>query len=374
METQKIVNLLNGSDNENSKFATKKWYVIDSESKGNYSHENPIKFLTSSLESSLCDYSDAYILVTGNITVTRTIAAAAGGDLQRKQPLDAATQVIFKNCAPFKKCSTEIDGTLVDETDFINITMPMYNLIEYSDNYSDTSGSLWDFKRDEIINNADVTNDDNAPSFKYKANLIGNTETDGTKKGVKIAVPLKYLSNFWRSLEMPLINCKVELSLRWIENCVLTSAVVDPNVNNTGADSATFKITDAKLYVLIVTLSAEDNAKLSKLLGEGFKKYIYWNKYKVIDNKIVEIAANTEKKNIRVLLDSSYQGVKRLFVLPYDNTASNDQVSINSSKKYFLPIVKIENYNIETDGRNSYDQPVNDSIKQYDEIRKISTE
>ena len=225
--------------------------------------------------------------------------------------------------------------------------MPMYNLIEYSDNYSDTSGSLWDFKRDEIVNNADVTNDDNAPSFKYKANLIGNTENNGRKNGVKIAVPLKYLSNFWRSLEMPLINCKVELSLRWIENCVLTSAAVNANANNTGADSATFKITDAKLDVPIVTLSAEDNAKLLKLLGEGFKRSIYWNKYKVIDNRVVEIAANNEEKYIRELLDSSYQGVKRLFVLTYDNTANdnnhNNQVSINSFKKYFLPRVKIEN-------------------------------
>ena len=105
-----------------------------------------------------------------------------------------------------------------------------------------------------------MTNDDNAPSFKYKANLIGNTETNGTKKGVKMAVPLKYLSNFWRSLEMPLINCKVELSLKWYERCLLTAAT-----------TATFKITDAKLYVPIVTLSAEDNAKLSKLLGKGFK-------------------------------------------------------------------------------------------------------
>ena len=190
METQKIVNLLNGSDNENSKFATKKWYVIDSESKGNYSHHDPIKFLTKSIESSLCDYSDAYILVTGNITVTRTIAAAAGGNVQRKQPLDAATQVIFKNCAPFEKCSTEIDGTLVDEANFINNTMPMYNLIKYSENYSDTSGSLWSFKREYIDNNANVTSDDNAPSFKYKASLITNTEADGTKKGVKIVVPL----------------------------------------------------------------------------------------------------------------------------------------------------------------------------------------
>ena len=120
METQKIVNLLNGSNNENSKFATKKWYVIDSESKGNYSHLSPIKYLTKSIESSFCDYSDAYILVTGNISVTKTIAVPAGSPAgtqpQRKQPLDAATQVIFKNCAPFEKCFNEIDGTLVDET------------------------------------------------------------------------------------------------------------------------------------------------------------------------------------------------------------------------------------------------------------------
>ena len=152
METQKIVNLLNGSNNENSKFATKKWNIIDSESKGNYSPVNRIKFLTSSLESSLCDYSDAYILVTGNITAT---------------PNNAATQVVFKNCAPFEKCRTEINETFVDETDFINITMSMYNLIEYSDNYSDTSGSLWQFKKDEL--NVDDVNtdldDNNAPSF-----------------------------------------------------------------------------------------------------------------------------------------------------------------------------------------------------------------
>ena len=203
---------------------------------------------------------------------------------------------MFENCAPFEKCSTEIDGTLVDEANFIKITMPMYNLIEYSDNYSDTSGSLWDFKRDEIVDNAEVANDDNAPSFKYKANLIDNTETDGTKKGVKVAVPLKYLGSFWRSLEMPLINCKLELSLRWIENCVLTAAAVGNNANATGAGSATFKITDAKLYVPILTSSAEDNAKLSKLLGEGFKRSIYWKKYKVTDNILVEIARNNDEK------------------------------------------------------------------------------
>ena len=134
--------------------------------------------------------------------------------------------------------------------------MPMYNLIEYSDNYSDTSGSLWQFKRDEIEGDVDLTVDDNhipnnSSSFKYKSSLITN------RNSVKIAVPLKYLSNFWRSLEMSLINCKVELSLTCDPNCVLSNLVGD----------STFTITGAKLYVPIVTFSTEDNAKLSKLLS-----------------------------------------------------------------------------------------------------------
>ena len=151
--------------------------------------------------------------------------------------------------------------------------------------------------------------------------------------------------------------------MNWYENFILFSA----------GNDATFTITDAKLDVPIVILSAEDNAKLSKISGEGFKRPVYWNKYKVIPNKIVEIPANNEEKHIRELLDSRCQGVKRLFVLAYNNTAGNNQVSVDSYKKYFLPRVKIENYNIEIDGRNFYDQPINDSIKQYDEIRKIST-
>ena len=125
METKKIVNLLNGSDNDNSKFAIKKWYIIDSESKVSYSTDEEIKFLNISIESSLCDYSYSYILVTGNITVT------GGND---------NTKVAFKNCAPIEKCRTEINKTFVDDAQHINIAMPMYNSIEYSDNYSGTSG------------------------------------------------------------------------------------------------------------------------------------------------------------------------------------------------------------------------------------------
>ena len=230
--------------------------------------------------------------------------------------------------------------------------MPMYNLIEYSDNYSDTSGSLWQFKRDELnVNDVNtVFNNDNAPSFNYKASIIGNTVADGDnskKNGVKLAVPLKYLSNFWRSLEVSLINCKVELSLDWYAKCMLIIG------NGT---AATFAITDTKLYVPVVILKTEDNAKLSKLLNEGFNISVYWNKYKIILN---DYAAN---ENIRQRLDASFQGVSKLFVVAYQRDDDN-YVNEEAFNKYFLPKITSEKYNVEIDGGNFYDQAINDSIK-----------
>ena len=155
---------------------------------------------------------------------------------------------------------------------------------------------------------------------------------------------------------MPLINCKVELSLTWNPNCVLSNLV----------GNSTFTITDAKLYVRVFTLKTEDNVKLSKLLNEGFKRLVYWNKYKIIPKKPYD-----ENDNIRELLDSSYQGVKRLFFFAYRDQGGANRVTADSDSRYFLPRVKIKNYNIEIDGRNFYDQPINDLIKQYNEIRKI---
>ena len=160
MKTQKIINLLNDSSSEESKFATKKWYVIDRQAtKFKHKQGDTIKFEAETIKSSLLDYSDAFILVTGNITV------------------DAAnnTDVAFKNCAPFSKCKTVINDVFSDKANHIYVAVPMYNLIEYSDNYSDTSGSLWQFKRNEVpTNNANLTID-NSESFKYKAALVGKT-------------------------------------------------------------------------------------------------------------------------------------------------------------------------------------------------------
>ena len=162
------------------------------------------------LKSNICDYNDTYILVRGDITIT-----AAG-----------ATQVAFKNCAPFTKCITKIDGTTIDDAEDLDLVMPMYNLIEYSSNYSETIGRLWFYLKDEATDfNADIVNDDHFISFKYKAKLFGNTVVQTANaanrilKNATITVPLKYLSNFWRSLEMPLINCQVELKLKWAKYC-----------------------------------------------------------------------------------------------------------------------------------------------------------
>ena len=195
-----------------------------------------IKFETKVIKSNLCDYSDAYILVTGDITAT-------GGD--------ANTRVAFKNCAPFTKCKTHINDEHVDNADNLDIIMPMYNLIEYSNNYSNTSGSLWQFKRDKQNMNsgnpANVTIDDST-SFKYKSSFFKplTAADNGVFKDVEIAVPLKYLSNFWRSLEMPLINCKIHLELNWTKDCVM-STIAD----------TTFKITNTKLYIPMLLYQAK---------------------------------------------------------------------------------------------------------------------
>ena len=173
-------------------------------------------------------------------------------------------------------------------------------------------------------NSANVTKADSS-SFKYKSSFFETLEDDdnGVFKNVKIAVPLKYLSNFWRSLEMPLINCKIHLELNWSKDCVMSTI----------ADTI-FKITNTKLYVPIVTLSSKDNAKLVKLLEDGFNRPAYDNEYQT---KIE--ARNLGNSNlIRFPLDVSFQGVRKLFVLVFNNNNDDaNKVERNHHKKYFFP-------------------------------------
>ena len=235
-----------------SKFRTKNWVEINDESKESCNTGSDIKFKTAMLRSNLCDQADAYILAKGIITIS-----VAGNDADARQADEREKGVIFKNCAPFTKCISRINGTEIDNAQDIDIVMPMYNLIEYSDNYSKTSGSLWQYYKDDPNDN--ITQSE---SFKSKIKITGKTPAAGNTKDVEIIVPLKYLSNFWRTLEMPLINCEVNLVLTWSKDYVIA--------NSTGEGK--FKINDAKLYVPVVTFSTQDNAKLIQQLKSDFKK------------------------------------------------------------------------------------------------------
>ena len=194
MEYQKIANLLDSASNKPSKFRTRNWVEINDEARGTYSPNKQIKFKTSMLRSSLCDYSDAYILIKGNISVNNTAADGADANHINKK-------VIFKNCAPFTNCISKINNTQIDNAEYIDIVMPMHNLIEYGDNYSKTSGSLWQYcKEMPAVNNADNIvnfNEANATdSFDFRTKITGQNNDDGGIDNVEIIAPLKYLSNF----------------------------------------------------------------------------------------------------------------------------------------------------------------------------------
>ena len=299
MENQKTINLLDRNDTD-SKHLLNTNYGVNKDTGA----DNPdtIKHNTRVLKPNLFDYAEAYILVDGTIRATNAVNA---------------TRLALKNCAPFTKCNLEINDEHVDAAENLDIVMPMYNLIGYSDNYQDSSATFYQYKRDEPPEDnavADLTAN-NSNYLKYKIKLLGNlTEVAGDAAGVrrlnvKVVVPLKYLSNFFRSLEMPLINCKIKLNLTCKKECVLS----------TGAGEAVFILNDIKLYVPVVTLSKDFIEHQNK----GFQKSIYWNEYKT--KEINEDADANVFKYIN--LDPSFQGVNRLFVMAYNRV--DDQPTRN---------------------------------------------
>ena len=225
--------------------------------------------------------------------------------------------------------------------------MPIYNLIEYSDNYAKTSGSLWQYFRDEPYDNLT-----DSESFKSKINITGKTPNNDNEKDVEIMVQLKYLSNFWRTFEMPLINCEVNLILTWSSTCVIT--------NSTGAGR--FAISDTRLYVPVVNLSTQENTKLLQQLKSGFKRVINWNKYL---SKPELLAQNP---NLNYLVEPNFQGVNRFFVLAFENDTQR-----TSHFKYYLPNVEIKDYNIMINGEDFFDQPIKNNKITYENIKKIAT-
>ena len=352
MEYQKIANLIDDASDQTSKFRTRNWVEINDESRGAYNVNSQIKFKTTMLKSSLCDYSDAYILVKGTISVNNTAVAGPAVNNTNKK-------VIFKNCAPFTNCISEINNTQIDNAKDIDIVMSMYNLIEYSDNYAKTTGSLWQYCKDIPAQNnnneiTEFTRGNTTDSFNFKAKITGQTQNGGTKD-VEIMFPLKYLSNFWRTLEMPLINCEVNLILTWSSTCVFIATNI-PNQNET------FAITITKLYVPVVTLSTQENTKFLQQLKSGFKRVINWNNYL---SKTELLAQNS---NLNHLVEPSFQGVNRLFLLAIENDDHR-----TSNDRYYLPTVEIKDYNIMINGENFFDQPIKNNKVTYENIRKITT-
>ena len=341
MEYQKIANLIDDTSNKPSKFRTRNWVEINYESRGTYNVNSQIKFKTAMLKSSLCDYSDAYILVKGRITIR-----GEGDNVAARQADERDKGVAFKNCAPFINCISEINNTQVHNAKDIDIVMPMYNLIEYSDNYVKTTGSLWQYFRDEPDDDLE-----DSESFKSKIKITGKPPNSGNVKDVEIMVPLKYLSNFWRALEMPLINCKVNLILTWSSTCVIT--------NSNGAER--FAITDTRIYVPLVTLSIQENTKLLQQLKSGFKRVINCNKY------LSKPELLAQYPNLNYLVELSFQGVNRLFALAFENDAQR-----TSHSNYFLPNAEVKEYNIMINGENFFDQPIKNNKVTY-ENRKIAT-
>ena len=327
------------------------------------------------LRSNLCDYSNVYILVKGTITVTVTGANNGPNNIRDKK----GRPLILKNNAPFVSCITRINDELIEDTDDLDIVMPMFNLLEYSKNYRKTIGSLYNDYRDELTNdgNDNFANRSvvNSEAFKYKNKIRGNTynvdagaegydvNKDGTQK-IELAIPLKSLGNFWRALNIPLISCEVSLELKWDKNCVITSLEqrdIGGGNRNNAPTGATLAINDCKLYVPAVTLSKYDKTKLLTNLKSGFKREIIWNKYRS------QMTAEETNNNLNILTDPTFTNVNRLFVLAY-RTAEDRQ----SFSQFYLPNVMVKDYNVIIDKLAFFGLPIKTEEEAYKKIFDIS--
>ena len=257
--------------------------------------------------------------------------------------------------------------------------MPMYNLLEYSKNYKKTIGLLYNYYRDELSNDADDNNFDNikvvnSNTFKYKNKITGNTyNVDAGAEGydvnknstqeVELAIPLKYLGNFWKALNIPLISCEVSLELKLDKNCIITSLKqrdIGGGSRDNAPTGATLAINNCKLYEPAVTLS-KDEIKLLTNLKSGFKREIIWNKYRS------QMTTETVNNNLNILIDPTFTNANRLFVLAYQN--ADDRQSFS---RFYLPNIMVKDYNIIIDKLAFFDLPIKTGEEAYEKIIDIS--
>ena len=374
MEYEEIAKLISYDEkfpDNISKFTSKKLVeVYDQNDNADYRENKQVRFKTPMLRSDLCNYSDAYIVVKGNINLESDRTNADNVNAYDKK-------VAFKNNSPFISCITKINGELIGNAEDLDIVMPMYNLLEYSKSYRKTSGSLFNYYRDEP--NSEEDDDDinfsiqNSASFDYKADtmpVVPNYDVDAANPNheveleVEISIPLKDLGNFWRSLDMPLINCEMTLILSWYKDCVLVNKATrdadDDAVEVNTPSKAELSITDSKLYVPVVTLKSGDENKLLNQLKTGFKRTIEWNKYRSqMSNQPVD-------NNLNYLIDPTFINVNRLFVLAYEN--EDDR---RSYSKYYTPTVEYKDFNVLVDRKAFFELPVKRMTETYEKIMDL---
>ena len=339
------------------------------------------------LRSDLCDYSDAYILVNSTMTVTADAYPAnpPNPNANANNIRDKRNRpVILKNNALFISCITKINNELIEDAEDLDVVMPMYNLLEYSKNYRKAIGSFYNYYRDELTDDDDDANFGNikvvnSNVFKYKNKIIGNTYNvdataagyDANKNGtqeIELAIPLKYLGNFWRALNIPLISCEVSLELKWNKNCVITSQErrqVGANPKDNAPTGATLNITDCKLYIPVVTLSKDDEIKLLTNLKSGFKREIEWNKYRS------QMSTEVINNNLNILIDPTFTNVNRLFVLAYQVDANNND-DRQSFSQFYLPRVMVKDFNVIIDKLAFFDLPIKNEEEAYEKIIDVS--
>ena len=319
MEFQKIVNFLDiTSDNKDlPRYVTKKWIDFYDQSQGNYKVNKEIRIKTSMLRSDLSDFSDAYIVAKGNITVTEKAITADNIEAPNNTVANASAsntandnafgkkKLVFINNASFINCISKINGVKIDNAEDLDVIMPMYNLLEYSKNYRKTGGSLRNYHRDDT-----------------------NSSTDN--------------DNITRSTRQA--NCSASPNVYEIDN----------------PQNATFKITGTKLYVPVVTLAKENDIKLLEQLKSGFKRTIKWNKYRS------KMTVQPQNNNLKYLIDPKFMNVSRLFVLSFPRNNNTD--SRYSFSNYYIPKVRVNDFNVLIDGKSVFDLPVKNEEEAYQNI------
>ena len=281
--------------------------------------------------------------------------------------------VVFKNNAPFTNCISKINGIQIDNAEDLDVVMRMYNLLEFSKKYRKTTGSWWNYYRDEPSNPLSS----NSESFEYKTSITGNTynvdekitDDDGNevdnpkydankvgKNETEVVIPLKHLSNFWRSLNILLINCEVELILTWTKNC----ALADMTAANNPPTGLEFQITDTKLYVPVVTLSKENDKKLLEQLKSGFKRTVKWNKYRS------QMTIQPQNNKLNYLIDPTF--TKVCFVIR--------KKCWRRSYRFFFALLytkrRNKSFNVLINGKSFFELPVKNEEEAYEKSIEMS--